>query len=72
MGVAAPCCLIQQHLLQLSDALSERCQLLHFELADQVSTLPFGNERWLQTERELVAAERALARLWVDQPVPTP
>ncbi|MAN19190.1 hypothetical protein SynA1825c_01497 [Synechococcus sp. A18-25c] len=63
MGVAAPSCLIPQHQLQLSNALSERCQLLQFELADQVATLPLGNERWLQTERELAAAEQALARL---------
>ncbi|MEC8096358.1 hypothetical protein [Synechococcus sp. A15-60] len=37
--------------------------MLQFELADQVATLPLGNERWLQTERELAAAEQALARL---------
>ena len=72
MGVAAPCCLIQQHLLQLSDALSARCQLLQFELADQVSSLPLGNERWLQTERELVAAEQALDRLRINQAFSAP
>ena len=32
-------------------------------LADQVQNLPLGNESWMSTERELVAAERALARL---------
>ncbi|QNI73724.1 hypothetical protein [Synechococcus sp. NOUM97013] len=72
MGVAAPCCLIQQHLLQLSDALSERCQLLQFELADQVATLPLGNECWLQTERELIAAEQALDRLRINQAFSAP
>jgi len=72
LGVVAPRCLIQQHLLQLSDALSARCQMLQFELADQVSSLPLGNERWLHTERELVAAEQALARLRADQAVSAP
>ncbi len=32
-------------------------------LADQVQNLPLGNESWMSIERELVAAERALARL---------
>ena len=61
--VAAPSCLIQQHLLRLSSALVERCQQLQLELSDQVASLPFGNEGWMQTERELWAAEEALERL---------
>ncbi len=43
--------------------LAERCQQLQLELSDQVASLPFGNERWLLTERELSAAENALLRL---------
>ena len=43
--------------------LAERCQQLQLELSDQVASLPFGNERWLLTERELSAAEDALLRL---------
>ena len=61
--VAAPSCLIQRHFLQLSTTLAERCQQLQLELSDQVASLPFGNERWLVTERELSAAEDALLRL---------
>ena len=61
--VTAPSCLIQRHLLQLSAALTERCQQLQLELSEQVASLPFGNERWLLTERELCAAEAALLRL---------
>ena len=63
MTVAAPSCLIQQHLLQLSTALMERCEQLQLHLSEQIDQLPLGNESWLQTERELVAAERALDRL---------
>ncbi|MFL0768271.1 MAG: hypothetical protein AB8E74_10915 [Prochlorococcus sp.] len=32
-------------------------------LAEQIETLPLGNETWMQTERELVAAEKALQQL---------
>tara|TARA_B100001059_G_scaffold178071_1_gene178689 strand:+ start:519 stop:782 length:264 start_codon:yes stop_codon:yes gene_type:complete len=72
--VAAPSCLIQRHFLQLSATLAERCQQLQLELSDQVASLPFGNERWLVTERELSAAEDALLRLHhrVDQLVLIP
>ena len=35
-------------------------------------TLPLGNERWLQTERELVAAEQALDRLRINQAFSAP
>ena len=72
--VAAPSCLIQRHFLQLSATLAERCQQLQLELSDQVASLPFGNERWLVTERELSAAEDALLRLHhrVDQLVSIP
>ena len=74
MTVAAPSCLIQRHFLQLSATLAERCQQLQLELSDQVASLPFGNERWLVTERELSAAEDALLRLHhrVDQLVSIP
>ena len=61
--IAAPSCLLQRHFLQLSTTLAERCQQLQLELSDQVASLPFGNERWLLTERELSAAENALLRL---------
>ena len=63
LTIAAPSCLIQRHFLQLSATLAERCQQLQLELSDQVASLPFGNERWLLTERELSAAEDALLRL---------
>jgi hypothetical protein len=63
MAFAAPSCLIQQHLLQLSTALMERCEQLQLHLAEQIDQLPLGNESWLQTERELVATEQALDRL---------
>lgn len=46
----------------LRQELRERCELMLL-LADQVQNLPLGNESWMSTERELVAAERALARL---------
>ena len=32
-------------------------------IRDRVQNLPLGNESWMNTERELVVAERALARL---------
>ena len=47
----------------LRQELRERCEQLMLLLADQVQNLPLGNESWMSTERELVAAERALARL---------
>ena len=74
LTVAAPSCLIQRHFLQLSATLADRCQQLQLELSDQVASLPFGNERWLVTERELSAAEDALLRLHhrVDQLVSIP
>ena len=72
--IAAPSCLIQRHFLQLSATLADRCEQLQLELSDQVASLPFGNERWLLTERELSAAEDALLRLHdrVDQLVSIP
>ncbi|KZR87759.1 hypothetical protein MITS9504_00182 [Synechococcus sp. MIT S9504] len=74
LTIAAPSCLIQRHFLQLSATLAERCEQLQLELSDQVASLPFGNERWLLTERELSAAEDALLRLHdrVDQLVSIP
>jgi hypothetical protein len=50
------CAVLRQELLK-------RCEQLMLLLADQVQNLPLGNESWISTERELVAAERALARL---------
>ena len=47
----------------LRQELRERCEQLMLLLSDQVQNLPLGNESWMNTERELVAAERALARL---------
>ena len=47
----------------LRQELRERCEQLMLLLADQVQNLPLGNESWMSTERELIAAERALARL---------
>ena len=47
----------------LRQELRERCEQLMLLLSDQVQNLPLGNESWMSTERELVAAERALARL---------
>ena len=47
----------------LRQELRERCEQLMLLLAGQVQNLPLGNESWMSTERELVAAERALARL---------
>ena len=47
----------------LRQELRERCEQLMLLLAEQVQNLPLGNESWMNTERELVAAERALARL---------
>jgi hypothetical protein len=40
-----------------------RLDQLRLTLSDQVESLPFGNETWMQTERELVAAEQALRQL---------
>ena len=36
---------------------------LQERLAEQIHSLPVGNESWQQTERELIAAERALHQL---------
>ena len=47
----------------LRETLKERYEQLMTLLADQVQSLPYGNETWLTTERELVAVEQALARL---------
>ena len=50
-------------ILQLRRRLDLRLEQLRLQLADQVQSLPLGNESWLDTERELVAVEQALARL---------
>jgi len=47
----------------LSQSLSCQREKLRLKLAEQVETLPLENECWLQTERELVAAEKALDQL---------
>ena len=49
--------------LQLRERLLDRVELLQILLAEQVQTLPWGNESWLDTERELVAVEQALERI---------
>lgn len=43
--------------------LLERLERLQILLSVQIETLPLGNESWLDTERELVAIERALERI---------
>ena len=60
---AAPSCSIPLRVLQLRSSLRRRLDQLRLKLSHQVETLPFGNESWLQTERELVAAEKALRSL---------
>ena len=47
----------------LRQELRERCEQRMLLRADQGQNLPLGNESWMSTERELIAAERALARL---------
>ena len=49
--------------VMLRRTLQHRCDQLMLLLADQVQNLPEGNESWLRTERELVAVERALAKM---------
>ena len=50
-------------ILQLRRRLDLRLEQLRLQLADQVQSLPLGNESWLDTERELVAVEQALSRI---------
>ena len=47
-------------LLMRRHGLLERLERLQVLLSVQIETLPLGNESWLDTERELVAVERAL------------
>ena len=49
--------------LQLQRGLMIRLEQLQLLLAEQVQTLPSGNESWLDTERELMAVEQALERI---------
>ena len=63
MAVSAPCCSIPLRVVQLSETLQAQRERLQERLAEQIHSLPVGNESWLQTERELVAAERALHQL---------
>ena len=50
-------------IFKLHRGLRLRLEQLQMQLADQVQSLPFGNESWLDTERELVAVEQALSRI---------
>jgi hypothetical protein len=50
-------------LLMRRHGLRERLEQLRTLLSVQIETLPLGNESWLDTERELVAVERALERI---------
>ncbi len=63
VAVSAPFCSIPQRVVRLSEALQAQRERLQERLAEQINSLPVGNESWLQTERELVAAERALHEL---------
>ena len=65
---AAPSCSIPLSVLQLRVSLRRRLEQLRLKLSHQVETLPLGNESWLQTERELVAAEKALHSLASAEP----
>ena len=47
----------------LRRSLQQRFEQLRQRLSEQVQTLPLGNDSWLDTERELLAVERALARM---------
>ena len=49
--------------MQLRQALRRRLEQLRELLSHQVETLPLGDEVWMQTERELVAAEEAMRQL---------
>ena len=50
-------------ILQLRRGLDLRLEQLRMQLAEQVQSLPIGNESWLETERELAAVEQALSRI---------
>ena len=71
MSVACPVAPASASKLQMSTlrtrsrltALRERLEVLHAQLAEQVELLPIGNESWIETERELRAAESAMAQL---------
>ena len=60
---SAPSCSIPLRIVLLRQALKRRLEQLRHTLSHQVETLPVGNEAWMQTERELVAAEQALHQL---------
>ena len=49
--------------VMLRRSLQQRFEQLRQRLSEQVQTLPHGNDSWLDTERELLAVERALARM---------
>ena len=50
-------------IVHLRASLRRRLEQLRHKLAHQIETLPLGNEAWIHTERELVAAEHALQTL---------
>lgn len=58
-----PCCSIPLRIVHLRTSLLQRLEQLRHKLAHQIETLPLGNEAWIHTERELVAAEQALQSL---------
>ena len=60
---SAPSCSIPLRIVQLRQALRRRLEQLRELLSHQVETLPLGDEVWMQTERELVAAEEAMRQL---------
>lgn len=45
------------------EALRSRLNNLQSNLQSQIQSLPLGNESWLDTERELNAAEAALSQM---------
>ena len=71
LSVACPVAPARGTTLQMStlrsrsrlNALRDRLEVLHAQLAEQVELLPIGNESWMETERELRAAESAMAQL---------
>ncbi|MAR52860.1 MAG: hypothetical protein CMK50_06865 [Propionibacteriaceae bacterium] len=63
MSLSAPFCSIPQRIVQLSEALQARRERLQERLEEQVNNPYLDNESWVQTERELFAAERALHQL---------
>ena len=65
LSISCRCAGMKRSLLVLMrrHGLLERLERLQILLSVQIETLPLGNESWLDTERELVAIERALERI---------